>query len=109
MSAVTAPVTQDAPKTARKPRKAKDPNAPAKPKKVRTRIFLAVFPTEGGNSFVKEFRPEKRPEGAAEGWKGRSAKSLFNDWMNDDEKAEERPSTVPTLYEGVKIRLQSKA
>lgn len=107
MSAVTAPVTQDAPKTARKPRKAKDPNAPAKPKKVRTRVLLAIF--MGDNPLVKEFRAEKRPEGADENWKGRSAKALFNEWYNDEEKASERPSTVPTLFEGVKLRLQSKA
>ena len=107
MSAVTAPVTQDAPKAARKPRKPKDPNAVAKPKKVRTRVLLAIF--MGDSPLVKEFRAEKRPEGADENWKGRSAKSLFNEWYNDDERASERPSTVPVLFEGVKIRLQSKA
>lgn len=107
MSAVTAPVTQDAPKTARKPRKPKDPNAVAKPKKVRTRVLLAIF--LGDSPLVKEFRAEKRPEGADENWKGRSAKSLFNEWYNDEEQASERPTTVPVLFEGVKIRLQSKA
>lgn len=110
MSAVTAPVTQaaqEAPKAARKPRKAKDPNAPAKPKKVRTRVLLAIF--LGDSPLVKEFRAEKRPEGADENWKGRSAKSLFNEWYNDEEQASERPTTVPVLFEGVKIRLQSKA
>jgi hypothetical protein len=107
MSAVTAPVTQDAPKTARKPRKAKDPNAPAKPKKVRTRVLLAIF--LGDSPLVKEFRAEKRPDNAEETWKGRSAKALFNAWYNDEEKADERPATVPVLFEGVKIRLQSKA
>lgn len=112
MSAVTAPVTQatqEAPKAARKPRKAKDPNAPAKPKKVRSRVLLAIFRDGDSISLVKEFRAEKRPDNAEETWKGRSAKALFNAWYNDEEKADERPATVPVLFEGVKIRLQSKA
>ena len=69
--------------------------------------LLAIF--LGDSPLVKEFRAEKRPEGADENWKGRSAKSLFNEWYNDEERASERPTTVPVLFEGVKIRLQSKA